>query len=114
MSRSAIRSRRLDTWCMAIMGMGPARPAQWLKDNKGALPSLLALALVVVFWVVGIVGGMRYLDGATSPMAVLTGLYVGLAAVAVSIIIATLAVSDLLRRLPRKGALQRTAPWPPR
>lgn len=98
---------------MAIMGIGPVRPTQWLKDNRGALPSLLALAVVAVFWAVGIVGGLRYLDGATSPMAVLTGLYVGLAAVAVSIIIATLALSDLLRRLPRKGSSRRPAPRQP-
>ena len=89
---------------MAIMGMGQVRPTQWLKDNRGALPSLLALGVVAVFWAVGIVGGLRYLEGATSPMAVLTGLYAGLAAVAVSIIIATLAVNDLLRRLQRKGS----------
>ena len=98
---------------MAIMGTGPVRPGQWLKDNRGALPSLLALAVVAVFWAVGVVGGLQYLEDAASPMALLTGLYAGLAAVAVSIIVATLAVSDLLRRLPKKGPLRRSAPRQP-
>jgi hypothetical protein len=90
-----------DTWSMALLGIEPARPTHWLKDNKAALPSVLALAAVALFWVVGAVGGIGYLSEASSPMAMLTGLYVGLAAVAVSIIVATLALNDLVSRYSR-------------
>lgn len=86
---------------MALLGIEPARPTQSLKDNRGALPSILALAAVALFWVVGAVGGLGVLHDASSPMAMLTGLYVGLAAVAVSIIVATLAVNDLVSRYSR-------------
>ncbi|MEG9247821.1 hypothetical protein V6S67_06975 [Arthrobacter sp. Soc17.1.1.1] len=90
---------------MALMGFESARPTQWLKNNRGALPSIVALAGVALFWVVGAVGGIGFLHDASSPMAMLTGLYVMLAAVAVSIIIATLALTDLTRRYsrPRSG-----------
>ena len=86
---------------MALLGIEKVRPTQWLRDNKAALPSLLALVAVAVFWFVGTIGGIGYLAGASSPMAMLTGLYVGLAAVAVSIIIVILAVTDLTRRYAR-------------
>lgn len=86
---------------MALMGIEAARPSQWIKDNRGALPSIIALAAVAVFWVVGAAGGVHYLASVSSPMALLTGLYVGLAAVAVSIIVATLAVNSLVARYSR-------------
>lgn len=86
---------------MALMGIEKARPAHWMKDNRGALPSLVAVAAVAAFWVVGAIGGMAFLADASSPMTMLTGLYIGLAAVAVSIIIATLALNDLARRFSR-------------
>lgn len=74
---------------------------QWLKDNRAALPSVVAVLAVAAFWVIGAVGGIGFLADASSPMTMLTGLYVGLAAVAVSIIIATLALNDLARRYSR-------------
>ncbi|WDF35155.1 hypothetical protein PTW37_17310 (plasmid) [Arthrobacter agilis] len=83
---------------MALIGIEKARTTHWLKDNRDALPSLIALTAVAMFWVVGAIGGIRFLSDASSPMAMLTGLYIGLAAVAVSIIIATLALNDLVRR----------------
>jgi hypothetical protein len=86
---------------MALMGIEKVHPTQWLKDHRGALPSIFAVLAVVVFWVVGAIGGTRFLADASSPMAMLTGLYVGLAAVAVSIIMATLALNDLARRYSR-------------
>lgn len=91
-----------DTWSMALMGIKRAQPAHWLKDNRAALPSIIALLGVAVFWVVGAVGGIGFLREASSPMAMLAGLYVMLAAVAVSIIIATLALTDVTRRLSRR------------
>lgn len=89
------------TWSMALLGIEPAGPTQWLKDNRGALPSILALGAVAVFWVVGAIGGIGYLSEASSPMAMLTELYVGLASVAASIIVATLALNDLMSRYSR-------------
>lgn len=86
---------------MALMGIDKAQPAHWLKDNQGALPSIIAVIAVTLFWVVGAIGGIRFLADASSPMAMLTGLYIGLAAVAVLIIITTLAVNDLTRRYAR-------------
>ncbi|MCU1632969.1 MAG: hypothetical protein JWM61_1621 [Micrococcaceae bacterium] len=84
------------------MGITAGRSAQWFKDNRETLPASAALLGVAVFWVVGAVGGIGYLHNANSPMAILTGLYVMLAAVAVSIIITILAVMDLTRRLSRQ------------
>ncbi|MHA7192084.1 hypothetical protein ACX80N_17515 [Arthrobacter sp. MDT2-16] len=78
--------------------MRTRRRLQWFRDNKAALPSVIALLGVAAFWLVGLVGGVGYLAIASSPMAMLTGLYMMLAAVAVSIIIAILAINDLLNR----------------
>jgi hypothetical protein len=86
---------------MALMGIQAGQSTRWLKDNKGALPSIAALLAVVTFWVVAAVGGVGFLAEASSPMAMLTGLYVGLAAVAVSIIAATLALNHLVGRYSR-------------
>ena len=66
------------------------------------MPSLIALVGLAVFWAVGAVGGIGFLADASSPMAMLTGLYMMLAAVAVSVIIATLALTDLSRRVLRQ------------
>lgn len=86
---------------MVFVGVLKARLALWLRDHRGALPSIIAVLAVVAFWVIGTIGGAGFLAGASSPMSMLTGLYVGLAAVAVSIIIATLALNDLARRYSR-------------
>ena len=75
---------------------------QWLKDNKAALPSMIALLGVATLWIVGVVGGVGYLADSSSPMAMLTGLYVMLAAaIAVSIISATPALNNLISRYSR-------------
>ncbi|MHA7146294.1 hypothetical protein ACX80U_16415 [Arthrobacter sp. TmT3-37] len=87
---------------MALMGIQAARPARWLTDNRTALPSMAVLLSVAGFWVVGAVGGIGFLSEASSPMAMLTGLYIGLAATALSIIVATLALTDLASRYSRK------------
>ena len=67
----------------------------------GALPSIAALLAVAVLWAVGVVNGIGFLVDASSPMMMLIGLYVMLAGVAVSIIVATLALNDLLSRSSR-------------
>ncbi|VDR31885.1 Uncharacterised protein [Arthrobacter agilis] len=83
------------------MGIETVRPAQWIRDNRSALPSIIALALVAAFWVVGAIGGIGFLAEASSPMTMLVGLYAGLSAVAVSIIVAILALNDLAGRYTR-------------
>jgi hypothetical protein len=89
---------------MAFRGMGEHDSMQWIRDNKAVLPSVIGLLGVAAFWLVGLVGGVGYLASANSPMAMLTGLYFMLAAVAVSIIIAILAINDLLNRYVRRRA----------
>lgn len=86
---------------MALIGAHKARTTHWLRDHRGDLPSITALLAVTVLWVVGAINGIGFLAEASSPMMMLTGLYIGLAVVAVSIIIATLAINDLIRRYSR-------------
>lgn len=80
------------------MGIEARQKLQRLRDSKAALPSMVVLLAVTVFWVVGAVGGIGFLAKASSPIAMLIGLYVMLAGVAVSIIVATLALNDLVSR----------------
>ncbi|MBE0011136.1 MULTISPECIES: hypothetical protein [unclassified Arthrobacter] len=75
---------------------------QWLRINPGALPSIIALVAVTVFWVVGLAGGMSLLREHQPPLTTLIGLYLMLALAAFSIIIAVLAASDLAGRLAGK------------
>lgn len=84
---------------MALWGIESARPTRWLRENKAVLPSLITLVGLSIFWTVGAVGGVHFLADADSPVMILTGLYMMLAAVAVSVIIATLALTDFSRRL---------------
>ncbi|WP_146069679.1 hypothetical protein [Arthrobacter sp. B0490] len=72
-----------------------------MTHDRAALPSMLALVAVAVFWAVGAVGGIRFLADTSSPMTLLVGLYVMLAGVAVSIIVTTLALNDLMGRYAR-------------
>lgn len=83
------------------MGIEAGRKVQWIRDNKSVLPSMVALLALAVLWVVGAVGGIRFLTEASSPLVMLIGLYVMLAGVAVSVIVATLALNDLLSRFSR-------------
>ncbi len=87
---------------MGLRGINAVWLTHWLKGNRVALPSLIALAGVAAFWAVGVIGGISFLTNASSLMTTLTGLYVMLAAVAVSIIITTLALTDLARRFSRQ------------
>ncbi len=80
---------------------------QWLKENRASIPSAVALLVVVVFWIVAAAGGLGLLHDASSPMAMLTGLYLMLALVAVSIIVAVLAATDLLRRAAERRGQRR-------
>ncbi len=81
--------------------IGSRRPTLWFSEHGGAVPSLVALIVVAVFWAVGLIGGISYLHDVSSPMVMLTGLYVMLVAVALSIIITTAALSQLARHFTR-------------
>ncbi|BBE24239.1 hypothetical protein MN0502_31220 [Arthrobacter sp. MN05-02] len=83
------------------MGIETERPTRWIRNHRGALPSILALVVVAASWVFGAAIATDYLAGADSPMAMLSGLYLGLAAGAVSIIVTTLALNDLASRYSR-------------
>jgi hypothetical protein len=69
---------------------------RWWDAHRAAVPSLIALLIIVVLWVYAAIGGMRYLHEASSMMMMLGGLYVMLAGVALSIIVGTLAVNRLI------------------
>lgn len=83
---------------MAFMGIHTGHITRGFRDNKAAWPSIMALLAVAGLWVAATVGGVGFLTEARTPLGMLTGLYVGLAFVAVSIIITTLALIDLVSR----------------
>lgn len=66
------------------------------------LPAAIVLFGVCVFWIVGILGGLRVLHSPEPALSVLIWLYVMLAAVALSIVAAALAIIDISRRLRRR------------
>ncbi|WP_155852786.1 hypothetical protein [Arthrobacter sp. H14] len=65
------------------------------------LPAAIVLVGVSMFWIVGILGGLRVLHSPEPALTVLIWLYVMLAAVALSIVAAALAIIDITRRLRR-------------
>jgi hypothetical protein len=72
---------------------------QWLNKNRDLLPSAGALLAVAVFWIAGVSGGLRLLNGFRSPEAELVGLYLMLVLVVASIAVAFWAARELRRRL---------------
>lgn len=85
-----------------------ATSRHWLSTNRDWVPAVVVLACVAVFWSVGLVGGLAMLRGAHSPMATLMGLYFMLALIALSIAVAVLAASDLVRHfVARRNSHQR-------
>jgi hypothetical protein len=81
---------------------GSGGRARWIARHRETIPSLGALTGVAMFWSVGLVGGISYLHGASSPMAMLGGLYIMLAAVALSIVVTTAALSRLAHHFSRQ------------
>ncbi|GAA1113904.1 hypothetical protein [Arthrobacter flavus] len=79
------------------------RQTHWLAVHRGVTPSLLALFFGATFWALGATGGISYLHDASFPTAVLGGLYVVLAAIALSIIITTAAASYLVQPFAKEG-----------
>lgn len=67
-----------------------------MRAHRAAVPALVVLLVIVVVWIVGAFGGLRYLQDASSPMAILGGLYVMLAGIGVSVVIAVVAVNHLI------------------
>jgi hypothetical protein len=90
-----------DTWKVSLISIEAVRKLQWFKDSETGRPSMAVLLGVVLLWALGAVGGLAYLSHVSSLMVMLTGLYVGLAAVVVSIAVATLAANDLVVRYYR-------------
>lgn len=66
--------------------------------DRGHRRAAYALAGVGVFWAVGLFGGLRILHSASSPMTTLVVLYVMLAVVALSLVVAAAAVAHLGRQ----------------
>jgi hypothetical protein len=90
-----------DTGGTAFVVVQKTGSAHWLSKHRKALPSITALLAVAPLWLVGAISGIGFLAEASSPMAMLTGLYMGLAVVAISIFIATLALNDRVRHYSR-------------
>lgn len=66
--------------------------------DRGHRRATYALAGVGVFWAVGLFGGLRILHSASSPMTTLVVLYMMLAVVALSLVVAGAAVAELGRQ----------------
>ncbi|OUM45611.1 hypothetical protein [Arthrobacter sedimenti] len=75
-----------------------AQCARGMGFNRGRKRAAYALAGVGIFWAVGLLGGLRILHTAASPMTILVLLYVMLAIVALSLVIAAAAVAELGRQ----------------
>lgn len=75
---------------------------RWAREHHEAIVPLVALGLVAGFWAVGLVGGLNYLHSASSLITMIGGLYVMLAAVALSIIVTTAALSRLAHHFSRR------------
>jgi len=65
--------------------------------DRGHRRAAASLAGVGVFWAVGLFGGLRILHSASSPMTMLVLLYVMLAVVAFSFVVAAAAMAELGR-----------------
>ncbi|MHA7262235.1 hypothetical protein ACX80W_03410 [Arthrobacter sp. TMN-37] len=72
---------------------------QWLNKHRDFLPSVGALLGVSLFWITGISGGLRLLNGFRSPLAALVGLYLMLILVVASLVVAAWGYRELRRRL---------------
>jgi hypothetical protein len=75
-----------------------AQCARSMGFHRGSRRAAYALGGVGVFWVVGLLGGLRILHGASTPMTTLVMLYLMLVVVALSLVIAAAAVTHLSRQ----------------
>lgn len=67
-----------------------------------------ALLVCLLFWGIGLTGGLAFLHRSTDPMAALLGLYAMFGTVAVSIIVTGGAASYIVRTMPRRVRRSRT------
>ncbi|MDQ0733560.1 hypothetical protein [Arthrobacter agilis] len=79
-----------------------AQCARSMGFDRGQGRAAYALIGVGIFWAVGLFGGLRILHSASSPMTTLVVLYVMLAAVALSLVIAAAAVAELGRQAAQR------------
>ena len=79
-----------------------AQCARSMGLHRGHRRPAYALAGVGIFWAVGLLGGLRILHSAASPITTLILLYVMLAVVALSLVIAAAAIAEIGRRTARK------------
>lgn len=71
------------------------------RRQPAVIAAVVALLTCVLFWGIGLSGGLAFLHRSTNPMAALLGLYGMLCAVAMSIIVAGGAASYIARTVPR-------------
>lgn len=83
---------------MEHMGVLLTQTARGMGFDRTRNRAAYALAGVALFWVVGLLGGLRVLHSASSPMATLVLLYAMLAIVILSMVIAAAAMSELGRQ----------------
>lgn len=72
-----------------------AQCARGMGFHRGRRRAAAALVGVGAFWAVGLLGGLRILHAVPSPMTALVLLYVMLAVIALSLVIAAAAVTGL-------------------
>lgn len=75
--------------------------SEWWGSHRTAVPALAALLVIVVIGIVGVFGGLRYLQDTSSPTAILGGLYLMLAVIGVSVVVAVVAVNHLIEHFAR-------------
>ncbi len=76
--------------------------ARSMGFDRGHRRAAYALLGVGAFWAVGLFGGLRILHTASSPMTTLVLLYVMLAVVALSLVVAAAAVAELGRQAAQR------------
>ncbi|WP_026550503.1 hypothetical protein [Arthrobacter sp. Br18] len=72
--------------------------ARLLRLDRGTRQAAAGLAVVALFWVVGLLGGLHILNGITNAMTILVGLYVMLGLVITSLVVGAAATTELSRR----------------
>ena len=79
-----------------------AQCARSMGFDRGHRRAAYALIGVGIFWAVGLFGGLRILHTASSPMTTLVLLYVMLAVVALTLVVAAAAVAELGRHAAQR------------
>lgn len=72
------------------------------RRQPAVVAAAVAFLSCVLFWVIGMAGGLAFLQRPADPMSALLGLYAMLVAMVVSIIVAGGAAAYLARTMPRR------------